>query len=254
MKYASTFLAVVIILALLAPVIAPYDSSATRPEESLESPNHTYLLGTDLLGRDVLSRVLMGGQRTLTISALATTFAAVAGTFIGMISGFAPDFVDRLLRVFINAALAIPGIILALVVITLTEQSTQAVAFATGVALIAPFAQVTRAAVLNIRHEGYIEAAVAAGATARRVLLWHALPNIRVTLLAYTGVTFSYAMINSAALSFLGLGGDLVDWGMLLADGRLVFQTAPWVSLAPGIMMSLTVMSVNHLTEQFSQR
>jgi len=156
--------------------------------------------------------------------------------------------------VFINAALAIPGIILALVVLTLTGRSAQAVAFATGVALIAPFAQVIRAAVLSIRHESYIEAAIAAGANTSRVLLWHILPNIRVTLLAYTGVTFSYAMINSAALSFLGLGGDLVDWGVLLADGRLVFQTAPWVSLAPGIIMSLTVMSVNHLTEQFSQR
>lgn len=241
-----------IVVILCAPLFAPRDPMATNGDDALQPPSVEYPLGTDALGRDVFSRVLYGGQRTLLIAALATLIAAVPGLVLGILAGSSTRAVDDILSALLNALLAFPGLLLALVVITLLGMGPVPAAVATGVALTAGYARITRAVVLRVRSAAYVEASRALGATPLRLALRHVLPNILPTLLAYTGVTFAYAVLNGAALSFLGLSGALgqPDWGAMLSDARMTFRAAPWASFGPGIGITLVVYAVNRLVDR----
>jgi peptide/nickel transport system permease protein len=201
----------------------------------------------------VLSRALYGGQHTLFIAAAATLIALIPGVLLGLLSAF--GWADRLVSVLINAVLAFPGLLLALLVITLAGQGALPLVLATGIPQIAPCARVTRAALLAVRSQGYVEAAEALGASRLRVIASHLLPNMLTTVLAYAGVIFAYAILNSAALSFLGLGGEpgIPDWGVMLYEGRQAFRTAPWIAAAPGVAITLTVILVNRAVDAFSR-
>jgi peptide/nickel transport system permease protein len=246
-------------LILLAPMFAPHDPLRTNTDQILMPPDRAHPLGTDTLGRDVLSRALYGGQRTLFMAALATAVAAGVGLLFGAVAGWSAG-ASRLWRIvldtLLNALLALPGLVLALVVLTLLGTGALSVALAVGVGQAAPFARVARGAVLEAGSTGYVEAARAAGATSARILLRHVLPNARPLLLAYTGVTFGYCLLNSAALSFLGLSGDLgvPEWGAMLYEGRGVLRDAPWVSLVPGTLITLTVLAANRLADSLTGR
>ncbi len=232
-----------LLLILIAPLFAPADPMATDPAGALAPPDSVHVLGTDRLGRDVWSRLLYGGQRTILIAALATAIAVGIGTLLGMVGWGGFDLLT-------NALLAFPTLLLALVVMTLLGTGALSLALATGIALIAPFARVTRGAVRAVRDLPFIESARALGASDWRIFARHIAPNIAPTLLAYAGVIFAYSVLNSAALSFLGLGGDLgaPDWGAMLAEGRVAFRTAPWISAAPGLAITLLVWIVNRAT------
>jgi ABC-type dipeptide/oligopeptide/nickel transport system permease subunit len=238
------------LLIVVAPLLAPADPMRTDPASQLQPPSPNHLLGTDLLGRDVLSRALYGGRHTLLIAAMATLIAVVPGLLLGLL--VVSSVTDRLINIVLNALLAFPGLLLALLVLTLVGQGALPLALATGVTQIAPFARVTRSAVLQARTQGYVGTAYALGATRLRVVIRHILPNILIILLAYTGVVFAYAILNSAALSFLGLGSEpgVPDWGVMLYEGRQAFRTAPWVAAAPGLAITLTVILVNHASDQ----
>lgn len=243
-----------LVLVLAGPLIAPYDPMRTDPVNQLQPPSRSHPLGTDFLGRDVLSRALYGGQRTLLIAALATMIALIPGVVIGLLSGFGSPWLDDLLQVLVNAMLAFPGLMLALVVITLLGSG--ALPLATGVMQIAPCARVVRAAVLEVRSRSFVHAARTLGATPWRIATFHVLPNIQPVLVAYTIVIFSLSVLNNAALSFLGLGGDpgIPDWGTMLLDGRTAFRAAPWIGLAPGLGITATVVILNQLARRISQR
>lgn len=249
-------LSLVILVTLAAPQLAPFDPMSTSAGEAMQSPNTRNLLGTDLLGRDVLSRVLYGGQRTLSIAALATIIAVAPGLIVGLTAGTLGSYIDQGIMVFVNSLLAIPSLVFALVILTLLGQGTGQLAVATGVAQIASFAQVTRSATTAVRSATYVRAATALGATRMHSSVYHILPSIQPTLGSYAGVIFAYSIINSAALSFLGLGGDpgVPDWGTILADGRLAFRIAPWVAIAPGLMIMITVFAVNTLADRLAER
>lgn len=236
----------------VAPLIAPYDPLRTEPAQQLQAPSADHWLGTDLLGRDVLSRALYGGQHTLLITALATLIALLPGVALGLLALLA----ERPVAVLINALLAFPGLLLALLILTLLGQGALPLALATGLTQIAPCARVTRSAALSVRSLGYVEAARALGAGRWRLLRAHILPNILVTVLAYAAVIFAYAILNSAALSFLGLGGEpgTPDWGVLLYEGRQAFRTAPWIAAAPGLGITLTVILVNRAADALSRQ
>jgi ABC-type dipeptide/oligopeptide/nickel transport system permease subunit len=242
-----------VILVLVAPLIAPYDPMRTEPANQLQPPSRSHLLGTDLLGRDVLSRALYGGQRTLLIAAAATVIALVPGVALGLISGLGSRWLDSGIQVLVSGVLAFPGLMLALVVLTVVGAG--ALPLATGVMQIAPCARIVRAAVLDVRSQPFIQAADALGASPIRLVFFHLLPNIQAILLAYTVVIFSVSVLNNAALSFLGLGGDpgVPDWGTMLMDGRTAFRAAPWIGLAPGIGITATVLLLNRLTRNLNQ-
>jgi peptide/nickel transport system permease protein len=237
-----------LLFVIIAPAFAPYDPMQTDPPDQFQPPNAQHPLGTDLLGRDVLSRAFYGGQHTLVIAALATGIAVVPGVLLGL-------WRSRLLGVLINAVLAFPSLLLALVMMTLLGQGAFALALAIGITQIAPCARVTRAAVISVSTQRYIEAANSLGAARWRVMFRHILPNILPTLLAYTGVIFAYSILNSAALSFLGLGGEpgIPDWGVMLYEGRQAFRAAPWIAAAPGLGITLTVMLINRAADRITR-
>lgn len=248
-------LLVLVVVVLLAPLLATHDPLTTDTETVRQLPSMEHWLGTDALGRDVWSRLMIGGWRTFAVAALASTIALLPGIFIGLLLSGAPRFWIEIADVGLNAVLAFPNLILALIVLTLVGQGAVPLALAIGLAQIAPTIRVVRGAAQTIRAEGYLESAWALGASTQRIVLVHMLPNIAPTLLAYAGVVFSYSLLNSAALSFLGLGGEpgIPDWGVLLAEGRQGFRTAPWIALSAGIAVTASVMIVNRAADQLGR-
>lgn len=250
-KPSALLLLSLVVIVLIGPLLLPIDPLRTEPEAPLQPPSHEHLFGTDLLGRDVFSRVLHGGRITLSIASLSTALALVTGTLVGGAAGIWPNHVGRAVTIGLSALLAIPGLITALVVVTLIGRGGLSLVLALAVTQMAPVAYMTRTAMVSVRSETYIEAAIGLGAPSLHNLWEHILPNIQPVLLAYTGVVFSYTLLNGAALSFLGVGNEpgIPDWGVMLAEGRASFRTAPWVSIAPGIAITLLVWAVNDLAD-----
>ena len=254
MRLPLSLLAIIVMLTLTAPLIAPFDPMSTGAGPSMQSPNSEHLFGTDWLGRDVFSRMLYGGRRTLFVSSLATMISVVSGGIIGLSAGTLGSKADSIITVFINSLLAIPPLVIALITLTLLGQGTVQLALATGIAQIAIFAQMTRSAALAVSSAEFIESARAIGASRLHIIVYYILPNIKPTLLGYGGVIFAYSIINSAALSFLGLGGDTgePDWGVILAESRMIFRTAPWVAVVSGLIIVITVISVNTIADHMA--
>jgi len=237
----------------LATVLAPWltnrDPREAVPYEQLQPPSRQHLFGTDLLGRDVFSRVLYGGRRTLGIALLTAGVTLVPGLGLGLLAGYAGRWVDAALMTLMDALLAFPSLLMALALIALFGSGRFQIMYAVGIAGIPAYARVTRAAVLEARALPFVEAAQAIGARPAGILWRHILPAIASPLLAFAGVTLSWAILNGAALTFLGYGGDISapDWGVMLTSGREAFRTAPWAVIAPGVALSLAVFAINLL-------
>jgi peptide/nickel transport system permease protein len=242
-----------ILVLLVSPVLLPLADPMTTRADILEPPQAAYPLGTDALGRDVLSRMIYGGRHTVSVAIIASLIALIPGTAMGILLGLAGDSADRAAMVVVNTLLAVPGLVFALVVLTLLGSG--AVALAIGASQVMIVAQVMRGAVRSSRRAGHIEAARSLGAGWGHIVWWHILADIRPIVLAYAGVVFSYSLLNGAALSFLGLGVELgqPDWGAMLAEGRSYVREAPWISLFPGLAITLTVMAVNGIADRYAQ-
>lgn len=241
----------IIAVCIFAPLFATHPPRQQHLEQSLESPSAEHWLGTDLFGRDIYSRVLYGGRQTLAVAGGAALIAALVGLMLGMAAALHP-FADSLILIMLDALLAVPGLLIALVMITLLDEGILSVMVAVGIAGIAPFGRTTRDAIQTQQHLPYVESAVSIGATDSYILVHHILRNVRPILLAFAGVTFSWSLLNSAALAFLGFVGDISapDWGVMLAAGRQHFATSPYEALAAGVMLTLTVGVVNRLTAE----
>ncbi len=253
MNRSVVVLGIIVLLSVAAPILAPYDPLATSPNIR-QQPNGAHPLGTDHLGRDVLSRVFYGGWQTLWVAGMACMVATIPGVLVGLGVVALGEFVQRVYTIVANSLLAIPVFMIALVLMTLFGRGTIQLAVATGFALIPACSQVARTTAYVIKQQPYIEASNALGSTRRYIFYHHVLPNARPTLLAYMGVTFSQSMLNSTALSFLGLGTQLgvPDWGVMLAEGRYGFRSAPWVMIIPGLLIFITVSAVNMLVDSQS--
>ena len=251
-----TVLLLVLLLVLAGPLVLSGDPMLTEASNQLQAPNATHPLGTDLLGRDVLLRVLYGGRLTLTWAAGATLLGFIPGVLFGLLTVESGRFVSRMILLLLNAWLAIPGLIIALVIITLVGRGGGALILAVGLAQIPACAYITRAAALEVRSQAYVEAAAALGARRYGLLMEHILPGISPTIMSYLGVMFSFSLLNGSGLSFLGLGAEpgLPEWGTMLAEGRAAFRTAPWISFAPGLAISLTAWAVNRIASGFTLR
>lgn len=251
---ALTLLGGIVLMSALAPWLATHDPRDTQPDDQFLPPSQGYLLGTDLLGRDVFSRVLYGGQRALMIALLTMGVTLLPGLLIGLVAGYGGRWLDALLMTLMDALLAIPGLLMALALVALFGYGLPQIALAVGIAGIPAYARVTRAAVIEARALPFVEGARAIGAQAPGILRRHILPAVAAPLLAFAGVTLSWAILNSAALMFLGYGGDISapDWGVMLRDGRQAFRVAPWVALAPGAALSLTVFAINLLASSLN--
>lgn len=249
LRMALLLLAGAVAISALAPWLATHDPRRAIPDDQLAPPSREYLFGTDMLGRDVFSRTLYGGRRTLGVATLTVLITLLPGLLIGMVAGYGGRRLDAGLMMVMDALLAFPSLILALALVAVLGSGAVQVALAVGIAGVPAYARVTRAAVLEARALPFVEAARALGARPAAILWRHIAPTVAPPLLAFAGVTLSWAILNGAALTFLGYGGDIAapDWGIMLADARASFRMAPWVALGPGVALSLTVFAINLL-------
>ena len=230
----------------------PYD---TEPEATMRAPGAEHLFGTDLYGRDLWTRVLYGSPLTIKATLIALGIAIVAGLTLGIVAGFFGGFADGLLMRFVDVLLAIPGLLLALSIVTALGYGTVPVAVAVGVGIVPGFARTTRAEVLRVKTLPYVEAARAGGASWGRVLIRHILPNSWGPVAVLAVLDAGVAIIAIASLSFLGFGAapPAAEWGTLIADGRNYLITAWWLSLLPGLFVALLVLSLNHISKTLQE-
>ena len=254
-RWAVLWLVVIAATGLLAPRLPLPSPLVTEPAASLQSPSAAHWLGTDLLGRDVLSRMAWGVRRTLLAALVAIAISAVVGTAAGMTAGYLGGWVDDWLMRCLEVALALPPLLLALILISALGPGQVSVGVAVGLANVAGFARLVRAAVLQVRGQLYVQAAEALGASRPRILAQHILRNTAPALASFTAVYFAWSILNGAALTFLGFGGNpaVPDWGMMLNEGRAYLLSAPWLSAAPGLAITLSVLAVNALAAGGSQ-
>jgi peptide/nickel transport system permease protein len=230
----------------------PYD---THPEDAVRAPSLHHLFGTDVYGRDLWTRVLYGSPLTIKATLIALAIAVVAGLGLGIVSGFFGGFTDSLLMRAVDVLLAIPGLLLALSIVTALGYGTIPVAVAVGVGIVPGFARTTRAEVLRVKTLPFVEAARAGGASWGRVLVRHILPNSWGPVAVLTVLDGGVAIIAIASLSFLGFGAapPAAEWGTLIADGRNYLVTAWWLSLLPGLFVAVLVLSLNHISKTFQE-
>lgn len=246
-------LAVFILAAILAPLIAPYGPNAQHLAGKFAGPSGAHLLGQDELGRDILSRIIYGARVSLTAGLAAVIFATVVGALVGLTAGYLGRWVDSVLMRAMDILLAFPSILLAIVVVTILGQGLVNAMLAVGIVNVPRMARVVRSAVIAIREREYVEAARATGASSPRILFLTVLPNSLAPLIVQATLTLATAILDVAALSFLGLGAQAPtpEWGAMLTDafrsGYGVFINGQHAILFPGIAIALSVLSVNFI-------
>jgi peptide/nickel transport system permease protein len=236
-------------MALVAPwlgIPSPYDLDVAA---MLRAPSSAHLLGTDELGRDLLSRTLHAGRISLLVAAIAAGVGLVAGTAIGLAAAYFGGLVDLVLMRLMEVLFSFPAILLAIVLMASLGTSLFNAMLAIGIVFIPGFARLARAATAVVLRENYIEAARAVGMSHARIMWREILPNIAAPLLAETAVALSYAILLESALSFLGLGAQPPEpsWGNMLNVGRGFLGQAPWMSIVPGMAIFVTVLGFNLL-------
>lgn len=243
-----------IVMAIFAPLLAPYDPISYQPiTEKFAGPSLTHPLGQDELGRDILSRIIYGARVTLTAGLAAVAFATVVGTLVGMVAGYFGGWIDSILMRLMDVILAFPSILLAIVIVSVLGPSLVNAMLAVGVVYLPQMARVVRSAVLTVRERDYIEAERALGASETRIVFSGVMPNSMAPLIVQATLTLATAILDVAALSFLGLGAQAPtpEWGAMLTDafhsGYGVFVEGQHAIIFPGIAIALSVLSVNFI-------
>ena len=237
------------LVALLAPWIAPHSPSETDFNALLQSPSREHLLGTDELGRDVLSRICWGARASIMAGVVATLFAMTVAVPIGLIAGYYRGWVDPVISRLTDVLLAFPFIILAVGLSVILGPSLLNATIALGIAAMPGLIRVSRGETLALREEDYVRAAIANGAGDGRIIFRHIVPNMTSTLLVQATVTIPAAIIGEAVLSFLGLGVQppTPSWGVMLTDAQSYLAQAPWLAVYPGLAIFFCALSFNLL-------
>ncbi len=236
-----------ILLALSAPLIAPYDPIATSWSLVRKPPSALHWFGTDDLGRDILVRVIYGARASLMAGAISVGIALGVGVPLGLLSGYRGGFIDALISRITDAMLACPFLILAIALSAFLGPSLGNAMIAIGISTTPIFIRLTRGLVMNVKVEDYVEAARAMGNPRWRIALFHILPNIMPALLVQATLSIAAAIIAEAALSFLGLGQQppAPSWGSMLNAAQRFLTNAPWMAIWPGLAIFLVVLSFN---------
>jgi len=239
--------ALLVVAAVLAPALAPFDPYEQNIVDRLLPPDSTYLLGTDSFGRDVLSRLLWGSRASLIVAVSSTTAAVLVGGTIGMVSGYVGGRTDLLLMQVMDVLLSFPSLLLGLVVVALLGPDLQNLVAAIALTAIAPFARIARAPVMSLKERAYVEAGRALGFSHARILFVHILPNILAEVLVMAALWMATAVRTEASLSFIGLGirPPAASWGSMMRDGFDNILDAPWLSVFPGLAILLLVLGLN---------
>lgn len=234
-------------VALAAPVIVPYDATAQNSREILVAPGVEHWLGTDHLGRDVLSRLILGGRTALLVTGVATALAMIVGGGVGLLSGFVGGFVDELLMRLNDALLAIPWLLLVLLVVSVVGTSPIVLVATLAFTYSTSVVRVARGAVLDVVAEDYVAAARLRGETAFSIVLRELLPNVRDVLFVEGAMQWSWMLLAFSSLSFLGFGvaPPQPDWGSMISEARTFLSLAPWTALAPMVALSSLIIGIN---------
>jgi peptide/nickel transport system permease protein len=247
---AGAFVAVLFLVALLAPVISPHDPIAVNADNAYLPPlSPGHLLGTDELGRDLFSRVLWGARVSLPVALVAAAVGLVGGGAIGLISGYFGGIVDLLLMRLIDALLAFPALILAIAIVAALGPNIRNAMIAIGIVAIPVYARLIRALVLQLKRMEFVVATRSVGATPLRIVFRHLIPNLLNPVIVQVSLSAGFAILAEATLSFLGLGAQVPtpDWGQMINSGATFLANDPWLAIVPGTAISLTVFSFNLL-------
>lgn len=243
-------LVALVVTAIFAPVIAPHDPVTPNYSQTLESPSLEHPMGTDSFGRDVFSRVIYGTRVSVYVGLAIVFFGTLGGVPIGLLAGYYSDsLLDTVLMRLMDSVLAFPSIILALTIMAVLGGGTENVIIALSIANVPVFARLVRGSVLSVKEEEYITSAVAVGSTDRKIISRYVLPNVMAPIIVQGTLVFAFAVLNEAALSFLGIGTQppTASWGLMLNEGKRFLEQAIWLTIFPGLSIMFTVLSLNFL-------
>jgi peptide/nickel transport system permease protein len=241
-------LSAMIAIAIFAPYLGTVDPTALAPARRTRPPSAEYWFGTDMLGRDVYSRVIYGSRISLEVGFAVAFASSIVGMFIGLIAGFV-RVIDNVIMRVMDGLQSIPGILLAIALMALTRASVQNVIFAISVTQLPQVSRLVRSVVLSLREQPYVEAAVAAGTRMPMIIIKHILPNTLSPITVQATFICASAIITEAYLSFIGAGTPPIipSWGNIMAEGRALWQVKPYIVFFPALFLSITVLAVNLL-------
>lgn len=244
----GTIIGLLILLALIGPTIAPYNETAIAGT-SLSAPNSDNWMGTDVLGRDIMSRVFYGARLSLFVGLVSVVIGVVLGTVLGLLAGFYGEKVDSVISVLIDTMLAFPGILLAIAIVSVIGPSLQNAMIAVGIGSFPAYARLVRGSVFSAKEHEYVEAGRVLGCSNRRLMFKHIMPNVIAPVIILSTLRIGTAILTAAGLSFLGLGAQppTPEWGAMVNDGRNYIRVAWWITTFPGVAIMITVLAFNQL-------
>lgn len=251
LDHVALVVVLLLVLAVAAPgLLAPYDPLAVDSAHVLQAPSAAHWFGTDYLGRDLLSRIVHGTVRTLLGSLVAVVIGLGVGTVLGLVAGYVGSWVDAVISRLVDVLLSIPGLLLSMVVVVALGFGPLNAAVAVGISSIAAFTRLMRSEVLTVKDLPFVEAAHHLGGRRAYVLLRHVLPNSWTAVLSLTALQLGLAIIWISSLSFLGYGAPPPEpeWGLLVAEGREYVVSSPWLTIVPGAVIAVSVLSISRLS------
>jgi len=245
----SAILLLLVLMALLAPLLAPYEPYVMTTERALKPPTAVNWLGTDQFGRDILSRIMHGARLSLMVGFISVGIALLVGVPLGLAAGYYGRWFDATVTMLIDLKLAFPGILLALCIMAILGSNLLNLMVAVGISAVPAYTRLVRGAVLSAKQNVYVEAARVIGVGDVAIMLRHILPNVVAPVIVLATLGLAQAILVASALSFLGLGAKppTPEWGAMLSEGRNFLQLAPWITAFPGLAIMLAVLSINML-------
>jgi peptide/nickel transport system permease protein len=244
---AGSWLVLLIVVAVLAPVLTPYDYDVQNLPNAKMPPDASHWMGTDEFGRDLLTRILYGARTSLTVSSVSIGLSLMAGLALGSAAAYFGGWFDRVVTTVVDLTWSFPEILIALILVAIIGPGTTGTMVAIAVAYLAQFTRLTRAQILSLKSETYIEAARSLGASHKHLLFRHLIPNALAPVLVAAMLATGDAIILEATLGFFGLGAQppTPSWGAMMSSGAAQLFTAPWIILLPGLALTMTVIAIN---------
>lgn len=250
-KFTVTFVlaSIIVLIALFAPHLAPYDPLSGTMTDSLKAPGDGYILGTDVLGRDILSRVIFGTRASITMTMTLVATIMIIGTILGVAAGYFGGMVDAVIMRLADMMISFPGLILAIAIAGLLGPNMVNAVIAISAVSWPKYARLARSMVLKVKTNIYVEAALVSGASTTTMIFQHIIPNMITTIFVTATTDIGGMMLELAGLSFLGFGAQppTPEWGLMLNEGRTYLVQAPWLMIYPGIAIVITVVIFNLL-------